>query len=165
MGESLRASNQALSLIAVVSMFSSLLACSSSPDQVGQKEAQGLQAGTVIGGMIGNYLPGGASVAGQVIKSQSGTIGGFVGSRIGAALDEEDRQALARATRAAFDSGQPKTFSNKQTGVRGSVKVAASRVNPDGQQCRTVKQEVTLKDGTGLSENVSACKGPNGWDV
>lgn len=165
MGESLRASSQAVWLIAVVSMFSSLVACSSSPDQIGQKEGQGLQAGTLIGGMIGSYLPGGASVAGQVIKSQSGTIGGFVGGRIGAALDEEDRQALARATRAAFDSGQAKTFSNKQTGVRGSVKVAASRVSPDGQQCRTVKQEVTLKDGTALAETVSACKGPNGWDV
>jgi surface antigen len=165
MGERLRSSREVVSLIAVVSIFSGLLGCSVGPDQVGQKEAQGQQAGTLIGGMIGNYIPGGTSVAGQVIKSQSGTIGGLVGSKIGAALDEEDRQALARATRAAFVSGQPKTFSNKQTGVRGSARVAASRVNPGGQECRTVKQEVTLKDGTALSETVSACKGPNGWDV
>lgn len=115
--------------------------------------------------MIGSYIPGGNSVAGQVLKSQAGTIGGLVGSAIGAALDEEDRQALARTTRAVFVNGQPKTFSNKQTGVRGSVKVAGSRVDPSGQQCRTVKQEVVLKDGTALTDTVSACKGPNGWDV
>ena len=53
---------------------------------------------------------------------------------------------------------QPKTFSNKQTGVRGSVKVTGS----GGQECRTEKQEMKLKGGTALTDTVSACKGPNG---
>ncbi len=156
-----------LPLICIASICSGLLACASTPgyDQVGQKEAQGQQTGSLIGGMIGAYVPGGNSIAGQVLKSQAGTIGGLVGSAIGAALDEEDRQALERTTRVVFASGQPKTFSNKKTGVRGSAKVAGSHVSASGQQCRTVKQEVMLKDGTALSDTVSACKGPNGWEV
>ena len=79
---------------AIIIAASGLLGCSTTPtsyDQVGQKQAQGSQIGSVVGGAIG------------------------------AALDEEDRQALARATRAAFVSGQNKTFSNSRTGVRGSA--------------------------------------------
>lgn len=155
---------RAVPLVCVLSISSGLAACSST-DQTGQKEAQGTLVGSVVGGMIGGYIPGGNSVAGQVLRSQAGTIGSLVGGAIGAALDEEDRQRLAQATRAAIAGGQPKSFSNKQSGVRGKVTVTRSHVNDSGQQCRTVKQEVIVKDGTTLSDTVSACKGPNGWDV
>jgi surface antigen len=155
-----------LPLICIVSICSALLACSTttSYDQVGQKQEQGEEIGSIIGDMLGTYLPVGNSVAGQVLKTHAGTIGGLVGSAIGASLDEEDRQALDKATRASFESGQSKNFTNKRTGVRGSVTVTNSRVQ-SGQPCRTVKQDVRLKNGTALSENVSACRGPNGWEV
>ena len=106
---------------AIIISISGLLGCATTPasyDQVGQKQAQGSQIGTVVGSIVGGYIPAGGSVAGQVLQSQAGTIGNLVGGAIGAALDEEDRQALARATKAAFVSGQNKTFSNSRTGVR-----------------------------------------------
>jgi surface antigen len=147
---------------------SGLLGCATTPtsyDQVGQKQAQGSQIGTVVGSIVGGYIPTGGSVAGQVLQSQAGTIGNLVGGAIGAALDEEDRQALARATKAAFVSGQNKTFSNTRTGVRGSVTVTANSKSSSGQACRTLRQEAVLPNGKVVSEDVSACKGPNGWDV
>ena len=160
------AAKQGARAIGVAGIVGSLTACAgpTSYDQTGQKQAQGNQIGSIVGSVVGGYIPGG-SVAGQVLQSHAGAIGGLVGGAIGAALDEEDRQRLAQTTRAAFASGQRKTFSNKQTGVRGTVTVTSSRVNANGQQCRTVKQDVIVKDGTALSDTVSACKGPNGWDV
>lgn len=89
----------------------------------------------------------------------------MVGGAIGAALDEEDRQALDRATRAAFVSGQKKTFTNSKTGVRGSATVTSNTKNASGQPCRTVKQEAILPDGKVLNNTVSACKGANDWEV
>lgn len=151
--------------VCIAVLFSGLLACSSDYSQIGQKQVQGNQVGSIVGSVVGAYIPGGNSVAGQVLSSQAGTIGGLVGGAIGAALDEEDRRKLADATRAALASGQRKTFSSDKTGVSGSATVTSSRVDSGGNQCRTVKQHVRLKDGTALTEAVSACKGTNGWDV
>jgi uncharacterized protein YcfJ len=33
------------------------------------------------------------------------------------------------------------------------------------QTCRTIKQTITLADGTSSDEEVTACQGPNGWEV
>jgi surface antigen len=161
------ATTRRLLRIASVLSISGLLACSGNPgyDQVGQKEAQGTQVGSIVGSVIGGYVPVGNSIAGQVIASQAGTIGGFVGGRIGAALDEQDRRALEQTTRAAFQTGERKSFSSNRTGVQGSVTVTANSKNAVGQPCRTVKQEVVLADKRMLSDSVSACKGPNGWEV
>ena len=154
-------------VVIAAAIASSLVACASptSYDQTGQKQAQGSQIGSIVGSVVGSYIPGGGSVAGQVLQSQAGNIGSLVGGAIGAALDEEDRQALARATRAAFVTGQRKTFSSSRTGVRGSVTVTANTRNSSGQPCRTVKQEAVLPNGTVVSDIVSACKGPNDWEV
>lgn len=36
---------------------------------------------------------------------------------------------------------------------------------PQGRICRTVSQTIKLKDGTTKSEELTACKGPNGWEA
>ena len=150
----------------IVAVCSVLLACATAGtdyDQGGQKQEQGEEIGSVIGDLLGDYVPGGKSVAGQVLKANAGTIGGLVGGAIGAALDGEDLEALEQVTLESFDTGEPKSFASKRTGVRGSVKVNNKRINQNGQQCRTVRQDVRLKDGTARTGHVSACKGPNGW--
>ena len=153
----------AMPALCVAAICSALVACSGT--EYGQKEAQGQELGSIIGGMVAPYI-GGNSVASQFLQANAGTVGGIIGGAIGAALDEEDRQALERSTRQAFSSGQTKSFTNRKTGVHASVKVTGTRVNDEGRQCRTVRQEVQLKDGKTLTDNVSACKGPNGnWDV
>jgi surface antigen len=131
--------------------------------QMGPREGEGTAAGALLGGVIGGLAGGrgGRGVAGAIAGA---AIGGFIGNRIGAALDEQDRQAMARATRAAAASGGSKQFSNRKTGVRGRAQVVSSQ-SVDGRQCRTIRQEVTLKDGSNVSDTVRACKGPRGWEV
>jgi surface antigen len=129
--------------------------------QMGPKEQQGTFGGALIGGLIGGAIGGrgGSAVVGAIAGT---AIGGFIGNRIGASLDEKDRVAFARATRRAFSSGRTQTFSGRSGRGRAEV-TSSSTVN--GQPCRTVRQEVVLKDGSVLSDTVSACRGPNGWQV
>jgi len=129
--------------------------------QMGNKESQGTIGGALIGGLVGGLIGGGGS--NSVVGAIAGTaIGGFIGNRIGASLDEQDRIALARATRNAFASGRSQSFSGRSGRGRAAV---VSSTNVDGKPCRTVKQEVILKDGSVLNDTVSACRGPNGWQV
>lgn len=130
--------------------------------QMGQKESQGTIGGALIGGIVGGLIGGGGS--NSVVGGIAGAaIGGLIGNRIGASLDEQDRAALARATRSAFVSGQSQRFS-RRSGVHGHVSVVSSS-KVDGKPCRTIKQEVVLKDGSVLNDTVSACRGPNGWQI
>lgn len=130
--------------------------------QMGPKESQGTFSGALIGGIVGGLIGGGGS--NSVVGGIAGAaIGGLIGNQIGASLDEQDRAALARATRRAFVSGRSQRF-HRRSGARGRVDVVRS-TRVDGKPCRTVKQEVLLKDGRTLSDTVSACRGPNGWQV
>ena len=47
----------------------------------------------------------------------------------------------------------------KVAGTAETVKVETT------QTCRTVKQEVTLENGKKVSENVTACQTPSGWQI
>jgi len=139
-----------------------LFPCSVVSAQMGPKESQGTVGGALLGGIVGGLIGHGGS--GSIVGGIAGAaIGGFIGNRIGASLDEKDRVALARATHAAFASGHSQRFS-RRSGVRGRVNVVSS-TRVDGKPCRTVKQEVVLKDGRVLSDTVSACRGPHGWQV
>jgi surface antigen len=130
---------------------------------MGPRESEGTAAGAIFGGIIGGALGGrGAAAVGGALAGAA--IGGFIGNRIGAALDEEDRRALIETTRAAAASGKSRSYTNKRTGVKARAQVVSSR-QVDGRQCRTIKQEVVLKDGSVLSDTVRACKGPNGWEA
>jgi surface antigen len=144
---------------AVAVICSALLACAA---EMGEKEEQGQEIGSIIGGIVGSYIPGN-SVGAQILQNHGDLIGGMIGGAIGASLDEEDRKMLEQSTRTALASGRTQTFSNRKTGVRGSARVTATRTNSDGRQCRTVKQEVKLKDGRTVSDDVNACKGADGW--
>jgi surface antigen len=136
-----------------------LFACAGG--ELGQKEEQGAEIGSIVGGIVGAVIPG-SSVGAQIVRNHGDLIGGIIGGAIGASLDEEDRKLLEKSTHAAFTTGKPQTFANKKTGVRGSARVTATRNNAEGRQCRTVRQEVKLKDGKGVSDNVTACKGSDG---
>ena len=147
--------------VAALSILAGSVAPASS--QMGQKESEGTAAGALIGGIIGGFAGGrGAGAVGGAIAGT--VIGGFIGNRIGAALDEEDRAALERATRAAITSGKSQRYANKRTGVKVRAQVVSSQ-KVEGKPCRTIKQEVVLKDGNVVNDTVRACRGPNGWEV
>jgi surface antigen len=139
-------------------------AAAQSQQQMGPKETGGTVGGALIGGVLGSAL--GGSGAGRIVGGVAGAaVGGFIGNRIGASLDEEDRRAMSRSTRSAMTSGSSSQFTNKKTGVRGTAKVIGNSRNASGQACRTVAQEVVLKDGSVVRDQVTGCKGPNGWAV
>jgi outer membrane lipoprotein SlyB len=141
------------------------VAASATPTQaqMGPSESEGTAAGAIFGGIIGGVLGGrGAGAVGGAIAGAA--IGSFIGNRIGAALDAEDRAALERTTRSAVTTGKSRRYTNKRTGVKARAQVVSSR-RVDGRECRTIKQEVVLKDGTVLSDTIRACKGPNGWQA
>jgi surface antigen len=143
---------------AIAVICSALLACAA---EMGEKEEAGQEIGSIIGGIVGSYIPGN-SIGAKILQNHGDLIGGMIGSAIGASLDEEDRKMLAQTTEAAFTTGKTQTFANRNTGVRGSARVTANRTNSDGRPCRTVKQEVKLKDGRTATDDVNACKGPDG---
>jgi surface antigen len=132
--------------------------------QMGPKESGGTVGGALIGGVLGSAL--GGSGAGRIVGGVAGAaVGGMIGNRIGASLDEEDRRAMSRSTRSAMTSGSSSQFTNKKTGVKGTAKVISNSRNASGQACRTVAQEVVLKDGSVVRDQVTGCKGANGWAV
>lgn len=132
--------------------------------QMGPKESGGTVGGALLGGVLGSAL--GGSGAGRIVGGVAGAaVGGLIGNRIGASLDEEDRRAMSRSTRAALTSGSSSQFTNKKTGVRGTAKVISNTKNASGQACRTVAQEVVMKDGSVVRDQVTGCKGANGWAV
>jgi len=127
---------------------------------MGPREQDGTATGGIIGGALGGMVGGRGSVLGGVAGA---AIGSFIGNRIGASLDAADRQALAAESRAAVVSGKSRKF-NRKSGVRGRVDVIGNSQS-NGRQCRTIKQEVVLKDGSVVNDTVTACKGPGGWQV
>jgi surface antigen len=128
----------------------------------GPKEQEGGMLGGILGGILGNVIPGGNSVGGQIARTLAPTIGSLIGSSIGAQLDEQDRQALAAATRSALSSGKRARSTGKQSGYILTATPGPTTTNASGQQCRTITQEVVKKDGSKLSDTVSGCKGSDG---
>jgi hypothetical protein len=68
---------------------------------------------------------------------------------------------MAQASQTAFDTGQPQTFSNPDTGLKGMAQVVQSpqAAQQDGE-CKTIRQTVVLKDGKTVTEDVRSCKEP-----
>lgn len=131
--------------------------------QMGKNESGGTAAGAILGGILGGVIGGQAGNA-MVGGIAGAVVGGVIGNRIGAQLDEQERRALARATRNAFLSGKSQSFSAK-SGTHGRANVT-STTNTEGKTCRTVTQQVTLKSGSVLNDSVSACRDANGrWDI
>ena len=132
--------------------------------QMGPKEEQGTLGGALLGGAIGSMFGGGTGghIAGGLIGAVAG---GLIGNQIGRQLDAEDRAALEQMTRRSIVSGGGQTYRNKRTGVVAKTRVTKQNKNAKGEACRTVEQEVVMKDGSVNRDTVSACRGPNGWTV
>ena len=140
----------------------------------GSKMTKDPKTGALIGGAIG--LVGGA----------------LIGKEIGKMLDERDRKRHAEATAKALESGQSQAWSSPDTGASGQITVkepapiqtvntptpatpsVAKEATPpaptpqvvaQGPLCRTVTQTIKLQDGRTKTEELKACKGPNGWEA
>lgn len=139
----------------------SLAAC----NQTGRsREQAGTVIGAVAGGLIGSQIGGNAGA--RVAATLAGAaIGGLIGNRIGAALDAEDQRRLAAITRQSAASGAARSFSNRRTGVTARTRVVGTSTSFSGQACRTVEQQIIKRDGTTVSDRVTACRSGNQWVV
>jgi len=111
----------AAKFIAIAAVGLSLAACAGSPDGSGPgpRENTGTLLGAGTGALLGAAVAGGGTgdrLAGAAI---GGLLGGLVGNRIGASLDEQDRQRAYAAQMDALErgpSGAPVTWKNPGLG-------------------------------------------------
>ena len=167
---------RSMSLVAVVSLpllAAPLLAgCGSNAQNYG---AGGAAIGAVACGVIGNAL---FRTAGGTLGSAAacGAAGYFIGSAIGRRLDERDRTVAQAATQRALaapiryrpnqtDVVRPAVSrswaSDHGTGVRGSASVIEATRQPNGGECRTVREIAYIK-GQEEAQQTKYCKGGDG---
>jgi surface antigen len=134
------------------------------------KKTIGAITGGVIGAGVGTQVGGGR---GKILAVIAGAAAGaYVGSKVGGHLEERDRKKMAEATQKTAETSQPQTFSNPDTGVQGKAEVVktethavkVSEQNVENRECKTIRQTIVTKDNREVKEDVTTCKGPNGWE-
>jgi surface antigen len=113
-------------------------------------------AGSIGGSYLGQYVGG---TAGQIVGAIAGGVGGYyLGSSIGGYLGKDDKQKMAEASQRAYETEQPQTFSNAESGVNGKAEVVQASQQGDSRECKTIRQTVVLKDGKTVKEDIKSCK-------
>ena len=158
------------------------------------KEKMGTISGAVLGA-AGGAIVGGAVAKnkkeGMFVGAVFGAIaGGLIGNKIGQYLDEQDRKKHAEAVTKALETGQPQVWTSPDTGNSGEITVVdtpplvppppppaaqsrsrrsapvpAPQTVAQAPHCRTTTQTIKLKNGETHTEELKACKGPNGWEA
>ncbi|WP_040851532.1 surface antigen protein [Nitrosospira lacus] len=152
-------SNAWIKRLMIIALIMLLPACQSAET----RRAGGLIgsiAGSIGGSYLGGYLGGGT--AGRIAGAVAGGLAGYyVGAGIGGYLGKEDKQKMAQASQTAFDTGQTQTFSNPDTGVKGRAEIVPStQTAQQGDDCKTIRQTIVLKDGKTVTEDIKSCKNP-----
>jgi surface antigen len=150
--------------VLVLGLAASLAACAGSgdPNGPGPKENTGTLLGALGGAAIGSQFGGGVGghVAGALIGAG---VGGLLGNRIGAALDDEDKQRAYAAQMSALESGQsgaPVSWRNPDSGRYGTVVPGPAYVEA-GRNCRSYTHTIYI-DGTPQTARGTACRNPDG---
>lgn len=109
----------------IVSMLAVAIAASSGCAQLGiNKQQAGTAVGVVAGAVVGSFIgKGNGKIVAVLLAS---TIGGFIGNKIGAMLDDKDKQALALRTQEALslpanDSAQPVSWTSAHSGASAQI--------------------------------------------
>lgn len=134
------------------------------------KQTMGAGIGAVACGTLGAVLTKGSNKLTRSLAAAGGALGcGFLGSQIGSYLDAQDKQKMEDAAQAALATGEPQGWTspgNKTSGTATIVPAAGNAQADAGANCRTIRNSITLADGTEKQEDVTACEGPDGeWEV
>jgi surface antigen len=140
-------------------------ACTGSPDGIGPgpKENTGTLVGAGTGALLGAAVAGGGTgnrLAGAAI---GGVLGGLIGNRIGAALDDEDKERAYAAQMDALERGQsgaPVSWRNPDSGRYGTV-VPGPAYQQAGRNCRSFTHTIYI-DGQPQTARGTACRNPDG---
>jgi surface antigen len=111
-------------------------------------------ASTQAGGSVGGHVAGAAAGAG---------LGALIGNRIGAAMDDEDRQRAYQAQISALDNGSPGapvSWSNPDSGRHGTV-VPGPYYEAQGKRCRSYTHTIYI-DSRPQTARGTACRNPDG---
>jgi surface antigen len=145
-----------------------LAACAGSPDGEGPgpKENTGTLLGALGGAAIGSQFGGGTGghIAGALVGAG---VGAFLGNRIGAAMDDEDKQRAYAAQMDALDRGPPGapvSWKNPDSGRYGTV-VPGPAYQEGGRNCRSYTHTIYI-DGRPETARGTACRNPDGtWTM
>jgi surface antigen len=145
-----------------------LAACAGSQDGAGPgpKENTGTLLGALGGAAIGSQFGGGAGghIAGALVGAG---VGAFLGNRIGAAMDDEDKQRAYAAQMDALDRGAPGapvSWKNPDSGRYGTV-VPGPTYQESGRNCRSYTHTIYI-DGRPETARGTACRNPDGtWTM
>ena len=160
-GETMSASK----LIVSAAVALTVAACAGSPDGSGPgpRENTGTLLGAGSGALLGAAVAGGGPgnrLAGAAI---GGLLGGLICNRIGAAMDDEDKQRAYAAQMEALErgpSGAPVSWRNPDSGRYGSI-VPGPAYDQRGMKCRSFTHTIYI-DGQPQTARGSACRNPDG---
>jgi surface antigen len=140
-----------------------LASCVGSPDGPGPNENTGTLLGAGTGALLGAAVAGhgtGNRLAGAAIGAG---LGGLIGNRIGASLDDDDRERAYAAQMDALDRGQPGapvSWKNPDSGRYGTVVPGPAYVE-NGRNCRSYTHTIYI-DGHPQTARGTACRNPDG---
>ncbi len=153
-------------LTALMAASFGLVACTNTDmSSYNNKKTGGAVIGAVAGGVLGSNVGGGK---GQLVATGVGTLlGALVGSSIGQSLDRADmvyaQQANSRAHSAPI--GETVSWTNPQTGNKGTVTPVNDYKATTGRYCREYQQTIYI-DGQAQTGYGTACQNADGtWQV
>ena len=153
--------------LAIAVVAASLAGCAGSPDGTGPKENTGTLLGAGTGALLGAAVAGGGTGNRLAGAAVGGLLGGLIGNRIGAALDDEDKQRAYAAQMDALErgpSGAPVSWRNPDSGRYGTV-VPGPAYQEAGRNCRSYTHTIYI-DGRPQTARGTACRNPDGtWST
>jgi len=129
----------------------------------GDKAQVGAAGGAATGGLIAA-----AASASPLWIAASTILGGITGGAVGDWLDERDQRAYANSTYSAFEDRQPgdtASWTNPDTGARGTTTITDRYVNDAGQPCKTFTQRIQGDRRTETTSGVACQTADGDWEV
>ncbi|MEM8752716.1 MAG: RT0821/Lpp0805 family surface protein [Pseudomonadota bacterium] len=142
-----------------------LLASGCAGSDYGPQETVGGLTGAAIGGLLGSQFGSGT---GRAAATGAGVfIGALIGSEIGRDMDRVDRMRADGAIRRSYAAplGETITWSNPESGNRGSVTPVRDGYSTSGLYCRDFRQTIVI-DGEPAQGRGVACRDRDGvWRI
>ena len=152
-----------LATVAIAGLM--LAACAGSPDGMGPgpKENTGTLVGAGTGALLGAAVAGGGTGNRLAGAAVGGLLGGLIGNRIGASLDDEDKERAYAAQMDALERGQsgaPVSWRNPDSGRYGTIVPGPAYQQAD-RNCRSFTHTIYI-DGRPQTARGTACRNPDG---
>ena len=135
-------------------------------ENAGKNETGGTLIGAAVGGLVGAQFGSGS---GKIIAATLGVLAGaWAGDELGKSLDDADRQKMQKTAQASLEknqTGQTASWTNPDSGNRGTVTPTKTYQTASGQNCREYQQTVTV-DGKTEEASGTACRQADGtWKI